>query len=204
VLSAILAAVVCAMKFVSISLFTACSLLLPAQKLVYDIFLFGNKIGQTIVERHDNGNGIVKYTLNSKSEANVIFTRKTSEMNFDITYQNGQLFSAYTQNIKDGVTEISKIIWQGTRYLIQKGAEMLQLDKPIDFSAIQLYFAEPKGRTIIFSERLGEYCTFKQLSPGVYECKLSNGVTNIYRYKNGALYELEMSKGASVYLRPAK
>ncbi|MCW5906876.1 MAG: hypothetical protein KIS94_03380 [Chitinophagales bacterium] len=192
------------MKAFSVLFFTALVLWLPAQKQVYDIFLFGNKIGQTIVERKDNGNGTVKYTLNSKSEANVIFTKKTSEMNYDIIYENGQLLSAYTKNMKDGVTEISKTIWQGTKYLIQKGAEMLHLDKPIDFSSIQLYFSEPKGRTVIFSERLGEYCTFKQTSPGVYECKLANGVSNIYRYKDGALYELEMSKGASVYLRPAK
>jgi hypothetical protein len=175
-----------------------------AQKNVYDIFLFGNKIGQTVVERKDDGKGTVHFTLRSKSEANLLFTKKTSEMTFDITYLNGKLISAYTQSIKDGVTEISNIIWQGTQYLIKKGAQILHLSNPIDFSSIHLYFTEPKERTRIFSERMGEYCTFTKIAEGVYECKLANGVNNIYRYRNGVLYELEISKGASVFLRLVK
>lgn len=178
--------------------------LLKAQTNVYDIFLFGNKIGQTVVARKDDGNGNVHYTLRSKSEANLMFTKKTSEVNFDITYLNGKLISAYTKNIKDGVTEISNTIWQGTQYLIKKGSEILHLSTPIDFSSVHLYFTEPKGRTSIFSERMGEYCTFTKTADGVYECKLANGVSNIYRYRNGVLYELEMSKGASVFLRLVK
>lgn len=170
---------------------------------MYDIILFGNKIGQTIVERTDDGKGHVHYTLRSKSEANLVFTKRTSEMSFDITYLNGKLISAYTKNIKDGATEISNIIWQGTQYLIKKGSEILHLNTPVDFSSIHLYFTEPKGRTTIFSERMGQYCTFTRTAEGVYECKLANGVNNIYRYKNGILYELEMSKGGSVYLRLA-
>jgi hypothetical protein len=178
--------------------------LLHAQRNVYDVILFGNKIGQTVVERKDEGNGKVNYTLRSKSEAQVIFTKKTSETFFDITYLNGQLFSAYTKDIKDGVTQVSNIIWQGTQYLIKKGSEMLHVNNPIDFSSIHLYFTEPKGRTSIFSERIGDYCTFVKTGEGVYECKLANGVNNIYRYRNGILYELEMSKGASVFLRLAR
>jgi hypothetical protein len=176
---------------------------IAAQKNVYDIILFGNKIGQTIVERKETGNTI-QYTLTSKSEANVLFTKKTSEMNYNIVYQNGQLLSAYVKNVKDGVTEISNILWQGTQYMIKKGAEILHINQPISFSSVQLYFTEPIGRASIFSERIGEYCRFTKTGEGVYECKLANGVSNIYRYRNGKLYELEMSKGASVYLRPAK
>lgn len=178
-------------------------LAISAQRNVYDIFLFGNKIGQTVVERKQTGK-TVQYTLTSKSEASVLFTKKTSEMNYKIVYEDGQLLSAYVKNVKDGVTEISDILWQGTQYLIKKGAEILHLSQPINFSSVHLYFTEPIGRTNIFSERLGEYCRFTKTAEGVYECKLPNGVSNIYRYKNGMLYELEMSKGASVYLRLVK
>jgi hypothetical protein len=191
------------MKTLFVIFFLLVVFIVGAQKNVYDIYLFGNRIGQTVVERKNDGKGTVHYTLRSKSEANLMFTKKTSEMSFDITYINGKLISAYTKNIKDGVTEISNTIWQGTQYLIKKGAEILHLSNPIDFSSIHLYFMEPKGRTSIFSERMGEYCTFKKTAEGVYECKLANGVSNIYRYRNGVLYELEMSKGASVFLRLA-
>lgn len=184
-----------------ILLFFLLSITATAQKRVYDITLFGNKIGQTIVERSDNGNGEVRYKLVSSSEANVLFSKKTSEMNFDVVYKDGKLISSYVKNVKDGVTEIVNIAWEGTRYLIEKGAEMLNFNQPINFSAIHLYFTEPKTQSKIFSERMGSYCNFTKIADGVYQCKLDNGVSNIYRYRNGELYELEMSKGASIFLR---
>lgn len=174
---------------------------LVAQKHIYAIELFGKKIGETVVERTDNGKGDVRYQLTSRSEANVLFVRKTSSMDFDITYKNNQLFTSYCKNVKDNVTEIATMAWNGTQYLIHKGEEVLKLSQPLHFSAVQLYFQEPKNKPQIFSERMGEYCRFTCTADGVYECKTPNGVTNIYRYKNGVLYELEMSKGASVFMR---
>lgn len=172
-----------------------------AQKHTYEVELFGKKIGETHIERIDKGNGEVQYKLNSSSEVNVLFTHKTSLMVFDITYKDGKLISSYCKNVKDGVTEIVTIAWNGTKYMIKKGEEALQLAQPLDFSAIHLYWTEPKGKPRIFSERLGEFCDFIKTAEGVYQCKMANGVTNIYRYRNGVLYELEMSKGASVFMK---
>lgn len=177
---------------------------LSAQKHIYDVELFGKKIGSTIIERIDNGNGTVEYKLSSTSEVNILFSKKTSAMNFDVVYKNGILFSSYCKNVKDDVTEIATMLWDGTKYIIKKGEEVLTQTQPLDFSSIQLYFIEPKGRPKIFSERLGEFCSFTASGGGVYECKLANGVSNTYRYKNGILYELEMSKGASVFMRLVK
>lgn len=125
-------------------------------------------------------------------------------MNTDVNYKDGKLYSSYVKNIKDGVTEVTTLVWEATKYVIKKGTEVLHLDRQLDFSSINLYFAEPIGRTSIFSERLGAFTPFKKTGEGVYECKLDNGVNNIYRYRNGELYELEISKGASVFMRLVK
>jgi hypothetical protein len=175
-----------------------------AQKHTYDIELFGKKIGNTVVERIDKGKGEIQYKLNSNSEVNILFTHKTSTMIFDVTYKDGTLFSSYCKNVKDGITEVVTMAWEGTRYIIKKGEEVLQMNQPLDFSSIQLYFHEPQGKGKIFSERLGQFCNFTKTDVGEYECKLATGVDNIYRYKNGALYELEMTKGASVFMRLTK
>lgn len=177
------------------------ALFAAAQKHSYSIELFGKKIGQTIVERIDKGNGEVNYKLNSSSEANILFTKKTSALTFDILYKDGKYVSSYCKNMKDGVVEIVTIAWNGTKYMIKKGEEAFNLNQQLDFSAIQLYFSEPVNHSKIFSERIGEFCSFKKTGEGEYVCKLENGVTNIYRYKNGKLYELEMSKGASVFMK---
>lgn len=189
------------MKKLLLPVFFLCSLVIYAQKHVYDIELFGKKIGQTIVDRIDKGNGEVQFKLQSKSDVNILFTHKTSVMNTDVNYKDGKLISSYCKNVKDGVIEVVTVAWNGTKYLIKKGEEILQLSQLIDFSSIQLYYNEPVGRTKIFSERMGQVCSFVKTAEGEYECKLANGITNIYRYKKGVLYELEMSKGASVFMK---
>lgn len=182
-------------------LFILFCMAVAAQTHTYNVELFGKKIGSTTIERIDKGNGNVQFKLNSSSEVNILLSKKTSQMVFDVNYQNGKLFSSYVKNVKDGVTEVVTIAWNGTKYIIKKGEETLQFPTSVDFSSIQLYFTEPKGKTSIFSERLGQFCNFIKTAEGVYECKLANGVTNIYRYRNGVLYELEMSKGASVFMK---
>ncbi len=186
--------------FISLLIFSV-SFVVSAQKRVYDITLFGRKIGTTVVERIAKENGEVQYKLTSSSEVNILFANKTSSMFFDILYKDGRLISSYCKNVKDGVTEIVTMVWDGTQYIVKKGEEILHLKQPLDFSAVQLYFTEPVNRTTIFSERMGEFCNFVMNSTGVYECKLATGVNNIYRYKNGVLYELEMSKGPSVFMK---
>jgi len=180
------------------------SLALHAQKHIYDVELFGKKIGSTVVERIDKGNGLVEYKLSSNSSVSILFTKKTSEMTMDVIYKNGQLISSYVKNVKDDVAEVATVIWDGARYVIKRGEETLVMKQVVDFSNILLYYTEPKGRLTIFSERLGRFWNFTPLQDGVYECKLDNGVDNIYRYKNGVLVELEMSKGASVFMRLVK
>jgi hypothetical protein len=173
-----------------------------AQKHLYDVQLLGKSIGSLTVEKIDKGNGEVEYKLNSASEVSIFFTKKSSVMTLDAVYKNGKLVSSYCQNIKDDATEIVTVAWDGVKYIIKKGQEVLEYDRSIDFSAVLLYFNEPINRTRIFSERLGQFTTYTKLAPGIYESKLQEtGVTNTYHYKNGTLYELEMSKGASVFLK---
>ncbi len=175
-----------------------------SQKLTYDVIFFGKKIGYTTVERFVKPEGEVDYKLVNSSEANVLFTKKTSYMNFDVHYKNGMMQSSYAKNVKDGVTEIVTVVWKETKYLIEKGEGKLQYTKPINFSSILLYFNEPINQSSIFSERIGDFCKFVKTGEHKYECKLANGVNNIYTYSNGILSELEMNKGASVFLKLVK
>jgi len=47
----------------------------------------------------------------------------------DVVYKNGQLFSSYVKNVKDDVTEVVTIIWDGAKYVIKKGEETFILSK---------------------------------------------------------------------------
>ena len=147
------------MKQIALSILIVFSLALQAQKHLYDVELFGKKIGSTTVERIDKGNGEIEIKLSSNTEVNILFSHKTSVMNMDVVYKNGQLISSYVKNVKDDVTEVANVLWDGAKYVIKKGEETFTLKQVVDFSSSVLYFIEPVGRPLIFSERLGRFCS---------------------------------------------
>lgn len=173
--------------------------------LKYDVVLFGKKIGSTVVQREADSKGITRYQLNHRSEINLLFAKKKSALDFNVTYLNQQLINSSVESVKDGVREMVNVVKDGSRYVIENGLRKTLMNGVIDFSAIHLYFGEPGNRTSIFSERLGEFCTFRKAKDGSYICELENGVLNIYRYRDGVLNELEMSSRlGTIFLKLAE
>jgi hypothetical protein len=173
--------------------------------LKYDVLLFGKKIGSTVVQREADSKGMTRYQLNHRSEINLLFTKKKSALDFNVTYLHQQLINSSVESIKDGVREMVNVVKDGSKYVIENGLKKSLVNGVIDFSAIHLYFSEPGNRTSIFSERLGEFCTFRKSKDGSYVCELENGVLNIYRYRDGVLNELEMSSRlGTIFLKLAE
>ena len=56
----------------------------------------------------------------------------------------------------------------------------------------------------VFSERLGENRPIKKTGEGVYQVDMKEGITYLYKYKDGKLIELEMKSSmlGSSYARP--
>lgn len=172
-----------------------------AQKHVYDVILFGKKVGSTTVERIDKGNGIIEYKLNHNSEVNMLFAHKSSFMSFDVIYSNNKLYSSSCKNVKDGVTEITTLVWDGNQYVINRDGKTTYYKQQVDYTTMLLYYFEPVSKTKVFSERLGEDLSITTLAKSEYQFKVAGGATNTYRYRNGTLYEIGINKGASVYLK---
>lgn len=166
-----------------------------------DVLLFGKSIGQTTISKQSDNNGLITYHLNSNSSVNAIIKTRNSNMEFDIKYLNGSLYSAFCKAINDGVQAITNISKTAEGYLIKKENEVKKVTEAVTFSSMELYFTEPVHEKRVFSERMGEFVTFEKTAPGEYVNKLKD-VTNIYRYRNGSLYEIEMRKPlGSVFMR---
>ncbi len=175
-----------------------------AQKRSFDIILFGNVIGETVVVKTEDGTGDYNYRLKSNSHAKILFTERSSNMEFDVKYNSGKLYSSLCKVINNGTLAITEIAKDAQGYLIKKEAEVLRIAQPITFSSMELYFSEPVSQKQVFSERMGVFAAFTKTAPGEYMNKI-NDVTNIYRYRNGSLYEIEIRKPlGSVYLRARK
>lgn len=164
-----------------------------AQTLKYDIVLFDKKIGETTVSRFEKEGGFTLYKLHSQSEAKFLFITKKSRMNADIWYKDGELYSSsfYVNNDEGEVLQKAKKWMNG--YELDRNGVKRNLRHSIRHSSIQLYFSEPTILTAIFSERLGEFFDLEKIAPSEYKSVIKN-VSSFYRYTNGKLVELEMSK----------
>ncbi len=176
-----------------------------SQKVGFDIFLFGNKIGQSSIEKVVKNDSITTYTLQSNSEAHIFFTTRIISLHYDIVYKNNLLFSSYSKhnrNEEQHITTINR--QQNSTYVLKRDNESFCIKPDIDCSTVKLFFAEPCNAQHVFSERLGEWRPIKKTGEGTYEADMKEGITYYYHYKNGKLVELEMKKGllGSVYLRP--
>jgi hypothetical protein len=175
-----------------------------AQKLTFDVFLFGNKIGQSIVEKNIKNDSITIYTLNSYSEAHIFFTTRKVGLHYDIVYKRNQFISSFSKSTRNDEVHLTTIQWQNNCYFMKRDDGTFCIKPPVECSTVKLFFQEPCSMEHVFSERLGEYRALKKTGEGTYEAEMKDGITYIYRYKNGKLAELEMRKGVlgSVYLRP--
>jgi len=175
-----------------------------AQKLTFDIFLFGDVIGQTVVERNVKNDSITQYTLSSASEAHVLMVTRKITLHYDITYNRDRLLSSFSKHTRNDEAHVTTVQWQGNKYSIMVDKVATSLAQMVDCSTIKLYFNEPCNGATVFSERLGENRVLKKTGDGVYQADMKEGITYTYRYKNGKFVELEMKNGmlGSSYIRP--
>lgn len=175
---------------------------LSAQKMSYNLDLFGKTIGQTDITRTDMGDGEIIYKLYSKSEAKVLFVNKKSETSALVIFKNDQLqYAKYDINTDEEGASQNITTRQSDGYTFSsKGAKTI-LRRVIRYGSLSLYFEEPTSAKEFYSERLGKFFTLEKIGPSEYKSQVNN-VTSYYRYKNGKLFELEMSKSlGSVYMR---
>jgi hypothetical protein len=163
-----------------------------SQRLKFDVYLFGNKIGETFVERRDSA-GQKIYTLRSHSDVKVLFVEKKSVMSTDVLYdKDGKLLSAFFQNIKNDEKTYTKSSRDGpTRFLVNKDGEKTVVPAPITYSSIMLYFFEPPDLQKVYSERIGEFFQMVRQPDGTY-LAYHDGHSASYTYLAGKLMELEM------------
>ncbi len=169
------------------------SLLLRAQTFTYDVYLFGDKIGTSTITRRVDSN-TVQYSLRSHSVAEVFFFKRVSQQDYDVVYRNGKLDKVTAYNKVDDKTTSVKVIFDGTRYCVDKNKVCYTFMEPVAYSSLCLYFVEPQPNQRIFSEREAEFYNIKKNDEGAFTYTLSDGVKNTFYYTNGMVTKVELKK----------
>ncbi|MCS6819039.1 MAG: DUF6134 family protein [Chitinophagales bacterium] len=166
---------------------------ISGQKLIYDIYVLGNKVGDGIVERRREDNGLNYYNFRSNISIKLLFQERLIQSNYNVLFKNNDLIYAYCKSLHDDKIVETETKKESDYFTIKKNGQQSKLTEKINFSTVQLFFIEPEKISKIYSERLGEFVDILKIAPGEY-INRQKDVINIYRYRNGVLHELEMRK----------
>ncbi|NSL89868.1 hypothetical protein ECE50_023715 [Chitinophaga sp. Mgbs1] len=172
-----------------------------AQTTTFEVRVANHAVGTIEAQRKVTG----------ASKSIVIKTRiqtLLAKVNSDITneYSNNVLTMARSSRVsgKNGEDKQTTTRRNGNDYtIILNGAQSVIDNAEIEHCVADLYFAEPKQVTRIFSEALGRFLVLKPLGGGEYELILPEGKKNIYKYLNGKLVEVEVNHtfGKALFVR---
>ncbi|GAB3253605.1 hypothetical protein GCM10027347_13480 [Larkinella harenae] len=159
----------------------------------YDIEIAGFSIGSMTVAQITSPTAV---TYDQNSDVEFWFFGKIK-----ISYKTISRFDLATRQLLrsdiDATTNRgnyrSDVVWQKDHYDINvkqyKYERKATETAPIDFTAMQLYYEEPTGRTRVFAEYFGDYATIERTKKGSYRMRI-NDREDEYFYEKGKLVKI--------------
>ena len=195
------------MKILILILISFGSVNLNAQSVVtyFDIVLNDKTIGVLKASKHTNGKQTTK-NISSNSKTNVFSVSVHVESEIYVISENEILKTsfAYRQANRGSENLETKVKYiASSKYEIVKNGQKISLNRPIGYCVADLYFKEPKGLNSVFSNTHGEFLIIKPLGKSEYELNLPDGKSNIFKYLNGKLIQVEtkMIVGKVIFIR---
>jgi hypothetical protein len=172
-----------------------------AQTNTFEVRIANHAVGTIEANRKTNG----------PAKSIIIKTRiqmMLAKINSDIIneYSNNVLSTSKSSRIsgKNGEDKNTTTVRNGKEYTITVNGEKSVINNAeIEECVADLYFAEPKQVTRVFSETLGRFLPLKSIGGGMYELQLPEGKKNIFKYENGALVLVEVnhSFGKAIFVK---
>jgi hypothetical protein len=194
-------------KFFIATIFVLFTMGTQAQKLVFNMILFGDSVGLSIVSKTHDANGIDNYVLDSRIQAKILWITRTNKTHYESRYKNGKLISASYYEINNGKKDKwSNVQFDGKEYIAETQLGKKTFTEVPTFSVGPLYCDRYNpDRKRFFSDTDGEYIDLKFPEPNVIEFKSPDGNRNVFHFKNGQITDAEFHTTiATVYLKRTK
>lgn len=163
---------------------------LNAQRAMFDIYLFGNDIGDASLNKEVNGDTEV-YTFESFTKVSIIVTRTDDYMG-KVVVKNGIVESMSVLNKKNGKKQFwTNITKHDLGYKVESDRGISTVSGEIKIFTYKLLYEEPVNITSFFSERFGKYGKILKLEEHKYKFSIAGGEDYTYQYKNGKLYQID-------------
>lgn len=172
-----------------------------AQTNTFEVRFANHAVGT--IEANRKVNGAAK-TIVIKTRISIML----SKINSDILneYSNNILTASKSSRIagKNGEDKRTTTLRNGKEYtIIVNGEKSVINNAEIEECVADLYFAEPKQLTRVFSETLGRFLPLKSIGGGMYELILPEGKKNVFKYENGTLVLVEVNHtfGKAIFVK---
>lgn len=174
--------------------FVLSSLVAQAERIVFDMSVFGFKFGEMVLTRTVVNDSIERFTLNAKGKTDFLWMKREEESVFNVEYRNGKLFSSDYEYLNKGeVEKWSSIRYDGNEYVVKSNEGDKTFKEPLDYSLIKLYFEPTIERTTVFCE---EDCSYAEMIPDKKNNKLliecQDGSRSTYHVKDGRVESMEI------------
>ncbi len=159
----------------------------------YDIFLFGDKIGEMHISKEVKPDGTELYIIDSYSKAKVLWINRDNTSHYETVYKNGQFFSSGYTEIENGKkTRWGMVKWDGKKYLVDNYAGKKIINEISKHTVVSLYFGDISKMKRIFYDSEAEMIDVEHPDANTVEFKSSDGHRNTYHFVNGVLDRLEV------------
>lgn len=162
------------------------------QTLTYVILLSDDVIGNMTVKRFQQSSDRSEYLVESH-----INVQKIVAMDIDYrinsVFENGKLMhSTVVQTANNKIHTNTKTEWDGNFYRITslEGKHAIR-ERLIEHNLTTLYYYEPVGMKVIWSDSFGKFLTIKLCGNHRYELILPDGKKNFYTYNYGICSSVE-------------
>jgi hypothetical protein len=182
-------------KFSVLLLILFLSKSLSAQEKLFDVSFLGKKIGDLRIERIELSP--IKEAINSINEIAIksMIINRWSKTILNTLWENKVLIeSDYKFKSESAVARVITI-FNKNHYLVKNDSiQKILRCEPIKCTTNRLFFEEPKNHTHVYSERLTKFLPLSKYGASDYGFTADDGTVNIYKYRNGNLYEIEIRK----------
>ncbi|MEX2565071.1 MAG: DUF6134 family protein [Cyclobacteriaceae bacterium] len=167
----------------------------------YDISILGISIGEMIATK-ELKEDTTYFRL--KSEVSFwFFGRIHLDYMTEVKYHQGQFIESTVRSKTNRGDFLSRIWLENDVYEVRANSYKYefntQIQEKIHYSAVRLFFEEPRGKDRMMTENHGKFATITPLGDGAYDTYVE-GNENSYQYKNGQLQEVSMDNPIKNYV----
>jgi hypothetical protein len=171
----------------------------------YDLFLWGNKIGNVKTEKRLLADTGIVYLLESNTKAKVLWINRSVYTRNLVEFRHGKIHSVDYNAIEDGKPwRWTKISRHPEGYLVESAAGK-KLLRRLPFNCIAtIYFHGMPSGTEMLDETGAGITSLTPKGPACVEYKGLDGSKNIFWYKNGRVEKAEFHMSiATVSMLPS-